>query len=290
MSALKEAGCLAVSNAYSPITNPLVLRRILEYATSYGLLVIIRPEDPYLADRGCAHEGAVSMRMGLPGIPHAAETVALAQVLALVEDTGAWVHFSQLSSARSIRMIRHALEKGMRVSADVAAHQLHLTDDCIAGFDSLFHLHPPLRTAEDREALRQGVGDGVIAAVCSSHQPHEPDAKLDAFPATEPGIAALETLLPLMRTLVDQGVMEWRNALAPLTSGPARILGLEAGQIREQATADLCIFDPDAVWTPNPTSWRSRGRNTPYWNHSLKGRVTHTLIGGDVVYMLERTP
>ncbi len=287
MSALKQAGCLAVSNAYTPLANPLVLRRILEYATSDGLRVIIRPEDPYLADRGCVHEGAVSMRMGLPGIPHAAETVALAQVLALVEDTGARVHFSQISSARSVRMIRHALDKGIAVSADVAAHQLHLTDDNITGFDSLFHLRPPLRTAEDREALRQGVRDGVIAAVCSSHQPHEPDAKLDAFPATEPGIAALETLLPLMQILIEQQVMDWRTALAALTAGPARIMGLEAGQLKPGAPADLCLFDPAALWTPDHTTWHSRGRNTPYWGHPLKGRVTHTLVGGDVVYRLD---
>lgn len=286
MSALKEAGCLAVSNAYQPIANPLVLRRALEYAASYGLLIIMRPEDPHLADRGCVHEGAVGTRMGLPGIPHAAETVAVAEVLALVEDTGARVHFSQLSSARAVRMIARSLEKGIPVSADVAAHQLHLTDACIESFDPLFHLRPPLRSLEDRDALRQGVRDGVLAAICSSHQPHEQDAKLDAFPATEPGIAALETLLPLTLSLVESEILSLPAALAALSSRPAAILGLDTGRLIPGAPADICIFDSDATWIPSASTWHSRGQNTPYWGHTLKGRVIHTLIAGERVYSL----
>jgi dihydroorotase len=284
MSALKETGCLAVSNAYAPMANTLVLRRALEYAASYGLLVIIRPEDPWLADRGCVHEGAVSTRLGLPGIPYAAETVALAQVLALVEHTGAKVHFAQLSSARAARMVARARDKGAPVTADVAAHQLHLTEANLEGFDALYHVRPPLRSLGDREALREAVRDGVIAAVCSDHQPHEPDAKLDAFPSTEPGIAALETLLPLTLALAENGILSLARTLETLTAGPAAILGIERGTLSPGAPADLCIFDPEASWTVAAENWHSSGRNTPYWGQTLKGRVSHTFLEGRLVF------
>lgn len=283
MSALKQAGCLVVSNAYHPVANPLVLRRALEYAASYGLLVVIRPENPDLADQGCVHEGAYGTRLGLPGIPHAAETVAVSEVLALIEDTGARVHFSQISSGRAVSMIRYARNQGIAVSADVAAHQLHLTEACTEHFDPLYHLRPPLRSEADRQALCQGVEDGVITAICSSHQPHEPDAKLDTFPATEPGMAALQTLLPLTLDRVKQGELSLMTAIAALTRHPARILGIDAGHLSPGAPADICLFDPEALWTVNASTWRSQGWNTPYWGATLKGRVTHTLIDGTVV-------
>jgi len=284
MSALKQAGFLAVSNAYAAVANPLVLRRALEYAASYGLLVIIRPEDPYLADHGCVHEGAYGTRLGLPGIPHAAETVAVAEVLALVEEVGARVHFSQLSSGRAVNMIRFAREQGIAVSADAAVHQLHLSEACIQHFDPLYHLRPPLRTEADRIALCRGLKEGVITALCSSHQPHEPDAKLDTFPATEPGIAALQTLLPLTLALVEQERIDLMSALAALTHQPAQILGIDAGHLRPGAPADLCLFDPEAEWIVDDTTWHSRGLNTPYRGQTLKGRVRLTLIDGEPVY------
>ncbi len=284
MSALKQAGCLAVGNAYAAVANPLVLRRALEYAASYGLLVIIRPEDPYLADQGCVHEGAYGTRLGLPGIPHAAETVAVAEVLALVEEIGVRVHFSQLSSGRAVSMIRFAQHQGIAVTADVAAHQLHLTEACIENFDPLYHLRPPLRTEADRLALCQGLKEGVITALCSSHQPHEPDAKLDTFPATEPGIATLQTLLPLTLELVRQGVIDLMTAIAALTHQPAQILGIDAGHLHPGAPADLCVFDPLAEWRVDETTWRSQGFNTPYRGQTLQGRVRLTLIDGEPVY------
>lgn len=283
MSALKQAGCLAVSNACAAVINPLVLRRALEYAASYDLLVILRPEDPHLANQGCVHEGAIATRLGLPGIPHAAETVAVAQVLALIEDTGVRVHFSQISSGRAVQMIRVARTQGIRVTADVAAHQLQWTDACVEDFDPLYHLRPPLRTEADRLALCQGVQEGVIAAICSAHQPHEPDAKRDTFPATEPGIAALETLLPLTLDQVTRGSLDIMTALAALTSQPARILGLESGHLSPGAPADLCLFDPAATWTVDAETWHSQGRNTPYWGCCLQGRVRYTLIDGCLV-------
>lgn len=286
MSALGQAGCRAVSNAYAPVANPLVLRRALEYAASHDLLVIVRPEDEYLADQGCVHEGPVATRLGLRGIPHAAETVAVAQVLALIEHTGVHVHFAQLSSARAMRSLARAQEKGFPVTADVAAHQLHLTEEAIEGFDAHYHLRPPLRGPEDREALREAVQGGVIAAICSDHQPHEPDAKLDAFPATEPGMAALQTLLPLVLKLVEAGALTLPRALAALTAEPARILGLDSGTLRPGARADVCVFDPAREWTLGADTWLSAGRNTPFWGQTVRGRVTHTLLSGRRVFAL----
>jgi dihydroorotase len=287
MNALQQAGCVAVSNAGAAIASTLVLRRALEYAASLDLLVIVRPEDPALADQGCVHEGPVGTRMGLRGIPYAAETVAIAQVLALIEHTGARVHFAQISSARAARAIARAQEKGLPVSADVAAHQLHLTEANIEGFDAHCHVRPPLRSRADRDALREAVRDGVIAAICSDHQPHEPDAKLDAFPATEPGIAGLETLLPLTLQLVDNGCLTLSQAIAALTCGPAALLGFAGtgrGSLTPGAVADICIFDPTARWQVDAGHWLSNGRNTPFWGQSLTGQVTHTLTAGRRVY------
>jgi dihydroorotase len=287
MSALKRAGCVAVSNAHAPMANTLVLRRALEYAASHELLVVIRPEDPWLADRGCVHEGPTATRLGLPGIPDAAETVAIAQVLALVEHTEARVHFAQLSCARAARMVARAREKGARVSADVAAHQLHLTERDIEGFNAMCHVRPPLRSMADRDALREALKNGVITAICSDHQPHEPDAKLDVFPSTEPGMASLETLLPLTLKLVDEDVLSLNRAIALLTQGPAAVMGIDTGTLRVGALADVCIFDPEHIWTIDSTTWESSGRNTPYWGQTVKGRVTHTLLNGRLIFELQ---
>ncbi len=284
MSALKEAGCVAVSNAYVPPANSLVLRRAFEYAAGNGLVVMLRPEDPNLRDRGCAHEGDMATRLGLAGIPEAAETVAVAQSLALVEHTGVRAHFGQLSSARAARMIAEAQQRGLRVSADVAIHQLFLTEDDIEGFNSLCHVQPPLRTQSDRAKLRGAVADAVVAAICSDHQPHDPDAKLDVFAATEPGISSAQALLPLTLRLVSEGTMPLMDALARLTAGPADILGLPRGRMDRGAPADLCIFDPDALWRIDEEHWRSAGRNTPFWGQTMTGRVRYTLVAGDIVY------
>ncbi|WP_133716348.1 dihydroorotase [Methylocaldum gracile] len=286
MSALKRAGCVALSNAHAPMANTLVLRRALEYAASHDLLVVIRPEDPWLADQGCVHEGPTATRLGLPGIPDAAETVAIAQVLALVEHTEARVHFAQLSCARAARMIARAREKGAPVSADVAAHQLHMTETDIDGFNAMCHVRPPLRSVADRDALREALRNGVITAICSDHQPHEPDAKLDVFPSTEPGMASLEMLLPLTLKLVDEDVLSLSQAIALLTQGPAAVMGTETGALSVGSPADICIFDPECTWTVDSSTWRSTGRNTPYWGQTVKGRVTRTFVDGRAVFEL----
>ncbi len=285
MAALKAAGCIAVSNAYVPLASTQVQRRAMEYAATFGLLTIIRPEDSALSNRGCAHEGKVADRLGLPGIPEAAETVAVARDLALADTTGAVIHFHALSSASAARTMAWAKREGRRVSADVAIHQLHLTELDLEGFDSRYHVRPPLRTDSDRDGLREAVAKNVIEAITSDHQPHEADAKASPFPDTEPGISGLDTLLPLTLKLVEQGVMDLCSAIARLTCGPARILGLPLGTLTPGQAADVCIYDPEQRWFVEADKLASRGKNTPFQGWEMPARVTHTLLKGRLVYV-----
>lgn len=286
MAALKEAGCVGVSNALRPITNTHVLRCAMEYAATHGLTVFLNPEDPWLRNKGCMHEGAVSTRLGLPAIPESAETAAVARDLMLIEQTGVRAHFCRLSTARAVRMVARARYEGLPVSADVSAHHLYLTEMDVADFNSQCHVTPPLRTQRDRDGLRAGLARGAVAAICSDHQPHEPDAKLAPFSATEPGISSLDTLLPLSLRLVDEDVLTLSEVLACLTHKPAQILGIEAGTLSTGAAADICIFDPQRYWELTESTLQSRGRNTPFMGWEFKGRVTHTLLAGKIVYEL----
>jgi dihydroorotase len=286
MLALKQAGCIAVGNANRPVKNLLVLRRAMEYAASHNLLLMFRPNDAWLGSHGCFHEGAVAIRYGLPTIPSAAETIAVAQCLELVELTGCRVHFGQLSCKKAVVKIQQAKQAGLPVSADVAIHQLHLTENDMQAFDSAYHVLPPLRTVADRDYLRQSLADGSINAICSDHQPHDADAKLGAFPETEPGMSALETLLPLMLALVEQQVISLAQGIAALGWHPAQILGLKAGSLTPGMAADICVFDPGMTWQVDVGNWLSMGVNTPFWGQTFKGRVTHTLQAGRLVYQL----
>ncbi len=287
MFALQQAGCIAVSNAQQPVGNLLILHRAMEYAASHDLLLIYRPEELRLRNGGCANEGVFATRYGLPGIPETAETVALAQCLELVEQNGCRVHFSQLSCARSIALLRQAKAKGLSVSADVAMHQLHLTEDDMIPFDSNYHVNPPLRTEYDKLSLRAAVAEGIIDAVCSDHQPHDIDAKLGAFPETEPGIAAMETLLPLMLKLVGEEVLSLRQGIDALSGKPAGILSVRSGSLALGETADVCIFNPGTEWVIDENNWQSRGSNTPYWGKKMQGIVTHTLQSGKLIYSVD---
>jgi dihydroorotase len=284
MESLDEAGCVGFTNGLTPITDTQVMRRAMEYAASFDLTVFLHALDPWLAAHGCVHEGEVATRLGLPGIPEAAETAALARDLALIEQTGVRAHFCGLTSARAVAMITEARKRGLAVTADVAAHSLHLTEHDIGEFDTRCRVIPPLRGRRDREALRKAVKSGVIGAICSDHQPHEPDAKLAPFCEAEPGISGLETLLPLAFALVADETLEMREAIAALTSGPAAILGIESGHLGVGATADVCLFDPKARWTLTESDFVSRGRNSPFLGRELTGRVTHTLVGGKLVF------
>jgi len=287
MAALAEAGCVGFSNALAPVTDTLVMRRSMEYAASFGYTVFLHSEDPWLRGRGCAHEGEIATRLGLPGIPETAETVGVARDLALIEHTDVRAHIEHLSSARAVDMLAEARARGLAVSADVSAGHLHLSEHDIGFFDTRCHVLPPLRSVEDRAALRRGIAAGIIEIVCSDHQPHEPDAKLAPFSVSEPGISGLETLLPLVLRLVDEEVIDLRQALALITCNPARVLGIDGGTLEPGGRADVCIFDPDAEWMLDASTMLSRGHNTPFDGWRLRGRVTHTLVGGRVVYERE---
>ncbi len=286
MAALKDAGCVGVSNALRPVENTLVMRRAMQYAATFDLTVFIHAHDPWLQGNGCVHEGEISTRLGLPAIPDAAEIVAVARELALVETTGVRAHFCQLSNARSVAMIVDAQQRGLAVSADVTAHHLHLTEHDIGMFDTQCHVLPPLRSRDDRQALREALAQGSICAVCSDHQPHGLDAKLAPFSESEPGVSGLETLLPLTLRLVDDGVVELTRALAAITCEPARVLGIDGGHLAVGARADVCVFDPRCEWILKDEEISSRGRNTPFLGWRFRGRATHTLVSGELVYAM----
>ena len=289
MAALKEAGCIAVSNAYYPLANTLVQRRALEYAATFNITTFLRSEDRHLQSGGCVHEGRISTRLGLPGIPEAAEAVAVARDLALAEQTGARIHFRGLSTGIAARMIGEAWRHNQTHSADVAIYHLHLTEDDVDGFNSNCHVKPPLRTQKDRQLLRKAVAEGVIGAICSDHQPHEADAKMAPFPSTAVGISGVETLLPLTLKLVEEGVMPLSDAIARITCGPAAILGLPLGQLGIGATADICIFDPAQPWILQEDKMRSNGRNTPFIGWEMNGQVCHTLLEGRITYQRDNS-
>ncbi|MEA3291970.1 MAG: dihydroorotase [Pseudomonadota bacterium] len=284
MAMLTDAGCVGVSNALAPLENSLVLRRAMQYAAGFDIPVFLYPQDPWLQGNGCVHEGEISTRLGLPAIPEAAETVGVARDLALIETSGARAHFHLISCGRALEMIEEAERRELPVTAGVAVHNLHLTENDIGAFDTLYKVLPPLRSAADREALRRGVASGSISAICSDHQPHGADAKLAPFGEAAPGISGLETLLPLTLRLVREELLTLPRAIAALTSNPAQIAGLEAGRIAIGDPADLCIFDPDAQWTLTEEDMLSRGRNTPFLGSELTGRVMCTLVDGRIVH------
>jgi dihydroorotase len=265
MARLVKAGCAGIGNARAPFANAQTAMHCLEYAATLGLTVFFSPEEPSLA-KGCAHDGFTAARLGLPGIPDTAETIALATQLLLVEQTGVKAHFGQISCRGSVELIRIAKEKGLNITADVAMHHLHLTDSAIDGFNSMAHVRPPLRSEDDRTALREGVKSGILDAICSDHQPLDASAKLAPFPSTEPGMSTLETVLPLGLKLVREGVLTENELLRALTENPAKTLGLEK-------KSGWLLIDPEARWTVNVETLLSNGKNTPWRDREMQGKV-----------------
>ena len=284
MGSLKKAGCVAVSNGLQPMKDLHTLLMAMEYAATHDLTVFIHPFEHALAQNGCVHAGSVATRIGLPGIPVAAETAALAQAITLVAATGAKTHFCRLSAAESVTLIESGKMQGLPITADVAAHQLFLTEKDVIDFNPLCHTLPPLRTIRDKDALRQGLKTGVIDAICSDHQPHEIDAKLAPFQQTEPGISALETLLPLTLKLVEEDVLDLQQALKLVTSNPSDILGIPTGSLQEGQDASLVIFDPYELWELQAETMLSAGKNTPFIGQGFAGQVISTLLAGEIVY------
>jgi dihydroorotase len=284
MAELRDAGCVAFSQADAPLTDNEVAFLALQYAATFGFAVWLRPQDATLARNGVAHDGQVATRLGLPAIPVCAETVALASILILARETGARVHFARLSSAEGVDMVRQAKAQGLAVTSDVAAHHVHLSEMDIGYFDANCHVMPPFRSQRDRDALRQGLADGTIDALCSDHTPVDDDAKQLPFAEAESGVTALELLLPLTLKWAAESGMPLDRGLARITSDAARVLGIDTGHLRVGAVADVCIFDPECYWRVDRAALRSQGRNTPFLGLELKGKVRWTLVEGQIVH------
>ena len=284
MAELLDAGCIAFSQADVPMSDNQVLLRAMQYASTFGYPVWLRPRDAAIARDGVAHDGRVATRLGLAPIPAIAETVALSTILLLVRETGARVHLCRLSTADGVEMVRQAKALGINVTCDVSANQVHLSEMDIGYFDSNCHLVPPLRSIRDREALRRGVQDGTVDAICSDHTPVDEDAKQLPFGESEPGATGLELLLALTLKWGDEAKISLAGTLAKVTSEPARILGIRAGTVASGASADLCVFDPHARWKVEPATLKSQGKNTPFAGYEMSAKVRFTLVEGHVVY------
>ncbi len=284
MAVLRDAGCVAFSHADTPLPDTQVLWRAMQYASTFGFAVWLRPQDGFLARDGVAHDGDVATRLGLPGIPVFAETIALGTILTLVRATRTRVHLCRMSSAEGVGLIRAAKAEGLPVSCDVAAHHVHLSEMDLGYFDSHCHVIPPFRSQRDRDALRAGIADGTVDAICSDHAPVDEDAKQLPFGESEPGATGLELLLPLTLKWAAEARIALPEALAAVTARPAAILGTGAGSLATGADADVCIFDPAENVRVGPETLHSQGKNTPFIGVELPGRVRYTLVGGQVVF------
>jgi len=284
MVLLRDAGCVAFSHADTPLPDTQVLWRALQYAATFGFAVWLRPQDGYLARGGVAHDGDIATRLGLPGIPPESETIALSTILHLVRATRTRVHLCRLSTAEGVAMVRAAKSEGLPVSCDVSVHHAHLSEMDLGYFDAHCHVIPPFRRLRDRDALRSGLVDGTIDAMCSDHAPVDEDAKQLPFAESEPGVTGLELLLPLALKWAEEMRVTLLDALAAVTSRPAAILGIECGDLAVGRAADLCVFDPRARAKLTLDSLKSQGKNTPFIGHELPGRVRYTLVAGQVVY------
>ncbi len=291
MAELTEAGCIGFGQAEVPVADTQVLQRALQYAATWGYAVWLRPQDLHLG-KGVAASGAMATRLGLSGVPVAAETIALHTIFELMRSTGARVHLCRISSAAGVELVRQAKAEGLPVTSDISINSLHLTDADIGYFDSRMRLNPPLRQQRDRDALRQGLADGTIDALVSDHTPVDEDAKALPFAEAEPGATGLELLLSLALKWSHDSAIALPKALSVLTTGPAQVLGsalgtlqASAGQLVEGGVADLCIFDPQATWVPSDTTLHSQGKHTPFSDYELPGRVRCTVVGGQVAYL-----
>ena len=298
MMALTEAGCVGFSQAESPWGNTQVMLRALQYASTFGFCIWLRPQERYLGS-GVAASGPLATRLGLSGIPVAAETIALHTLFELMRATQARVHICRLSSAAGVDLVRNAKREGLQLSCDVSINSLHLTDADIGFFDSRARLNPPLRQQRDRDALRAGLMDGTIDALVSDHTPVDEDAKTLPFAEAQPGATGLELLLSLALKWAQEGpasgleapASRLMRALGVVTSGPGAVLGphlphrdADVGQLRVGGVADICVFDPHAEWVVQPDDLVSQGKHTPFGAYALPGRVRHTLVNGQVVY------
>lgn len=281
---LRRAGCVAISDDGLPVMNSLVMRRAMEYAIAFDVPVVDHCEDLHLSEGGCMNEGFVSTQLGLPGVPAAAEDVMVARNLALAELTGARLHLAHLSTAGSVRMVRDAKSRGIKVTAEACPHHFMLTEEAVCGYNTHAKINPPLRTWADVQAIKDGLRDGTIDVIATDHAPHATQEKQQEFAAAPNGIVGLETAWPLTLTLVEEGVLSLEAAVAKLTTEPARAFSLQKGTLAPGADADVAIADLRESWEVDPARFRSKSRNTPFAGWKVKGRIRTTIVGGRVVY------
>lgn len=290
MLQLTEAGCIGFGQAEVPLANTQVMQRALQYARSFGYTVWLRPQELYLG-KGVAASGPLATRMGLSGVPVAAETIALHTIFELVRATGTRVHLCRISSAAGVELVRQAKAQGLPVTSDISINSLHLTDLDLGYFDSRTRLNPPLRQQADRAALRAALADGTVDALVSDHTPVGADEKDLPFAEAEPGATGLELLLSLALKWAQADGVPLAHALACVTSNSAAVLGASVGALASSlgrlhagGVADICVLDPEASWQVQPQALRSQSRHTPYAGYELPAQVRATLVGGRVAF------
>ena len=281
---LRRAGCVAISDDGKPVMNSLVMRRAMEYALAFDIPVVDHCEDLHLAEGGCMNEGLISTELGLPGIPAAAEDVMVARNVSLAELTGARLHLAHISTVGSVRMVREAKARGIKVTAEACPHHFTLTEEVVRGFNTLAKMNPPLRTWQDVQAIKEGLRDGTIDVIATDHAPHATQEKQQGFTEAPFGIVGLETALSLTLALVEEGALSLETAIEKLSTAPARAFGLAKGTLAVGADADVVIVDPQAQWEVDPVKFRSKSRNTPFAGWKVKGQVLTTFVGGRVVF------
>ncbi len=284
MAALSDAGCVAFSQGDGVLPDAAVLKKAMEYAATFSFRIFLRPQERSLGNRGIAHEGSVSTRLGLPGVPVIAETLAVSNILMLAKETGAMVHLSKLSSYAAVELVRNAKQDGVDVTSDVSVHNLHLCDIDIGYFDTNFNLCPPLRASRDKDALREGLRDDTVNLICSDHYPVSQDQKNVPFAEAIPGASSVELLLPLTLQWAREEGQTLLKAVTQITSNPSHVLGISPSSISIGEVADLCIFDPEHPWIVSDKSLVSAGKNTPFINKELVGRVLCTIVEGRIAY------
>jgi dihydroorotase len=281
---LKEAGAVAFTDGDRTVSNARVLRRALSYASAFGALVVGHAEDPDLIAGASATEGEFAMRLGIPAAPTAAETIVVERDIRLVELTGARYHFGQISCRASLDAIADAKQRGLPITCGVSAHHLALNELDVGHYLTFMKVKPPLRSEDDRAAMVEGVSNGTIDVIVSSHDPQAADTKRQPFASAAFGAIGLETLLPVALTVHHEGGADLKHVLKTLTETPSRILGLPGGRLAKGAPADLVLFDPDAPFVVDPAELHSRARNTPFEGRKFQGRVRMTFVGGECVY------
>ncbi|MGM0570585.1 dihydroorotase [Marinobacter sp.] len=283
MVGLSNAGCVAFSNGTHAMANARILRRCMAYARTFDLTLMLQPVNQALAADGYAHDGKVAARLGLLGVPEVAETASVMEMLLLAEETGVRLHLGQLSCARSVEMVAEARSRGVAVTADVAMHQLVFTEEALSGFDSRYHVVPPLRTEADRKALLKGVEDGVIDAIVSQHQPHDSAAKQAPLGITEPGMSTVESLFSMGLNLVQQEELSLKALVRAMTDGPAAVIGQTSG-LEPGRAANFSLWSLGDSWQAGPPSLISRGVHVPVPGQALKGVIRWTVCDGRVTY------